>query len=452
VKEKDKQEGQKLTSEVVAELVRQATTEALPPPDVARKAQTVGVAKTKFDVWRTVLLGILAGVFIGLGAMLCTVVTTDAGLGFGMTKLMGGVVFCLGLILVVVAGAELFTGNCLLVMSWFGGKIGLGHLLRNWGLVYFANLIGSLALVGLMFYTLQWGFHGYGVGANAVAIANAKVNLSFGEALTRGILCNALVCLAIWLTFSARTVVDKIFAILFPITAFVAAGFEHSIANMYFIPMGILLADEPGVLAAAGLTPANVANLNVAGFVGNLVPVTIGNIIGGGLFVGAVYWAAYLRQDQAELWAAIQRWLKTMVHPFRYAGPEAAVEMAIEEAVELPVELPSESMHLREALARAVLARHAEASGFKPLERTGSEGLRELLAQAMLAKAGGDTSFFARLAKEPDEVLKGYSLNPEERAALSGGDIGWLEAGVNAVEDPLGAWAVLRLSSKKEEN
>lgn len=447
MKEKDKQAGQKLTTEVVAELVKQATTEALPPPEVARKAETVGVTKAKFDVWRTVLLGILAGVFIGLGAMLCTVVTTDAGLGFGMTKLMGGVVFCLGLVLVVVAGAELFTGNCLMVMSWFGGKIGLGHLLRNWGLVYFANLIGSLALVGLMFYTLQWGFHGYGVGANAVAIANAKVNLSFGEALTRGILCNALVCLAIWLCFSARTVVDKIFAILFPITAFVAAGFEHSIANMYFIPIGILLADKPGVLAAAVLTPANVANLNVAGFVGNLVPVTIGNIIGGSLFVGAVYWAAYLRQDRADVWAAIKRWLKTMVPPFRYAGPEVAVEMAIEEAVELP----SESKHLREALARGVLARHAEASGSIPLERTGSKGLRELLAQAMLAKAGGDATFFTRLAQEPDEVLKGYDLNQEERAALSSGDIGWLEAGVNAVEDPLGAWAVLRLSSGMKE-
>jgi len=447
VKEKDKKSEQKLTPEVVAELVKQATVEALPPPEVARRAETVGVAKARFDVPRTVLLGILAGVFIGLGAMLCTVVTTDAGLGFGMTKLMGGVVFCLGLILVVVAGAELFTGNCLLVMAWFGGKIGLGHLLRNWGLVYFANLIGSLALVGLMFYTLQWGFHSNGVGANAVLIANAKVNLSFGEALARGILCNALVCLAIWLCFSARTVVDKIFAILFPITAFVAAGFEHSIANMYFIPMGILLADQPDVLTAAGLTSANVANLNVTGFVGNLVPVTIGNIIGGSLFVGAVYWTAYLRQDRADVWAAIKRWLKTMVPPFRYAEPEAAVEMAIEEAVELP----SGSKHLREALARTVLARHADASGMAPLERTGSKALRDLLAQAMLAKAGGDENFFIRLAQEPDEVLKDYDLNPEERAALSSGDIGWLEAGVSALEDPLGAWAALRLSSKKEE-
>jgi len=428
-----------MSSEDVAELVKKAASDCLPPPEVARKAETVGVTKAKLDVPTTMLLGILAGVFIGLGAMLCTLVTTDAGLGFGLTKLLGGVAFCLGLILVVVAGAELFTGNSLLVMSWFSGKVSFGRLLRNWGLVYFANLIGSLALVGLMFYTLQWGFNSDAVGANAVLIANAKVNLSFTAALTRGILCNALVCLAIWLCFSARTVVGKIFAILFPITAFVAAGFEHSIANMYFIPMGMLLTKQPAVVQAAGLTSAGVANLNVMGFVANLIPVTIGNIIGGGLLVGAVYWTAYLRQDRADVWVAIRRWLKTMVPFPRPAELEEAVGLA------------SGSNALREALAQALLAKHAKAGETVALEHMGSKALREVLARAVLAKAGRDDTFFTRLAREPDEILKDYDLNPEERVALSSGDIKWLESRVSVLGDPLGTWVTLRLASSKED-
>lgn len=449
MKKEDVGLGQKLTPEYVAELVKQAAAEALPPAEVARKAEVVGITKSKFDVLRTILLGILAGSFIGLGAMLCTLVITGSDLPFGVTKLLGGVVFCLGLILVVVAGAELFTGNCLLVMAWFGGKISLIRLLRNWGLVYFANLVGSLILVGIMLATVQYSFHSNDVGATAVSIANSKVNLSFGSALARGILCNALVCLAIWLCFSARTVTDKILAILFPITAFVAAGFEHSIANMYFIPMGVWLASKPAVLQAAGLSSADVANLTLHGFVvRNLIPVTIGNIIGGSIFVGAVYWVSYLRQDRAELWTGIKRWLSTMLPPFRPPEPEVAVELAIEDAVELP----TGTKELREALARAVLARHAEATGKAPLERTGSQGLRELLAKAMLARAGGDETFFKTLAQNPDEILKDYDLEPEERAALSSGDIGWLEAGVKAMDDPLGAWAALRLASRKTED
>lgn len=287
---------------VVGRIGKAATTEAYPPPEVAHQAEAVGVTKGTRDTLSTVLLGILAGVFIGLGAMFCTLVTTDAGLGFGLTKLLGGVAFCLGLILVVVAGAELFTGNCLIIMSWMSGRTSLVQLLRNWGLVYFANLLGGLSIAGLMFYTYQWMFNDYGVGAHALLIANAKVNYGFCSALARGIMCNVLVCLAIWLCFSARTVTGKILSILFPITAFVAAGFEHSIANMYFIPMGILLASQPAILEAAGVTANGIANLSWLGFVGNLVPVTIGNIIGGGIFVGAVYWLVYLRRERiAEL-------------------------------------------------------------------------------------------------------------------------------------------------------
>ena len=439
MKQRDGQVGDTISPEAVAELAKKAASDCLPPPEVARKAETVGVTKAKLDVLSTVLLGILAGAFIGLGAMLCTLVTTDAGLGFGLTKLLGGVAFCLGLILVVVAGAELFTGNCLLVMAWFGGKVSFGRLLRNWGWVYFANLAGSLALAGLMFYTLQWGFNSNAVGANAVLIANAKVNLSFTSALTRGILCNALVCLAIWLAFSARTVVGKIFGILFPITAFVAAGFEHSVANMYFIPMGMLLANQSAVVQAAGLTSAGVANLNVAGFVGNLIPVTIGNIIGGSLLVGAVYWTAYLRQDRADVWMAIKRWLKTMVPSFRPTEPEEVGELA------------SGSRALREVLARAVLAKHAKANETVALDRVGSKALREVLARAVLARAAGDDTFFARLTQEPDEILKGYDLNPEERAALSSGDIEWLQSRISALDDAQGTWVALSLASDKEK-
>ncbi len=299
----------------------ETSTEAYPPPEVAQKAEAVGVTKGTRDTLSTILLGILAGVFIGLGAMFCTVLTTDAGLGFGMTKLLGGLSFCLGLILVVIAGAELFTGNCLIVMSWMSGRTSFVRLLRNWGLVYFANLVGALSLAGLMFYTYQWTFNDYGVGANALLIANAKVNLSFGSALARGILCNALVCLAIWLCFSARTVTGKILSILFPITAFVAAGFEHSIANMYFIPMGMLLANQPAVMAAAGVTADGVANLTVAGFIGNLVPVTIGNIIGGSILVGAVYWLAYLGRERTAELVAAKPWVRVIIPNFVRAKP-----------------------------------------------------------------------------------------------------------------------------------
>jgi len=181
-------------------------------------------------------------------------------------------------------------------MAWVSGKVTLGQLMRNWLIVYMGNLVGSLITVLLMYLTRQWAMEGYSVGATALNIANSKVNLAFAEALARGVMCNALVCLAVWLCMSARNVVDKIVAIVFPITAFVASGFEHSIANMYFIPMGLLLKGEPGVLKAAGKTAADLVNLTLQGFfIGNLLPVTIGNIFGGGFMVAAVYWFAYRR-------------------------------------------------------------------------------------------------------------------------------------------------------------
>jgi formate transporter len=270
--------------------------DALMPPEMAEKIEGIGVKKAGLDFWSMLGLAILAGAFIALGGEFFTLVTTKSGLGFGMNRLMGGLAFSLGLILVVIAGAELFTGNNLIVLAWVSGKVSLGQLMRNWIIVYFGNLVGSLITVMLMYLTRQWSLEGYSVGVTALNAANAKVNLAFADAMARGIMCNALVCLAVWLCMSARGVVDKILAIVFPITAFVASGFEHSIANMYFIPLGILLKEEPEVLKAAGKTAADLANLNWQGFlVGNLLPVTIGNIFGGGFMVAAVYWFIYRR-------------------------------------------------------------------------------------------------------------------------------------------------------------
>ena len=401
------------------------TTDAYPPPKVAEKAEAVGITKGKLNTPSTVLLGGLAGVFIGLGAMFYTLVTTDIAIGFGLTKLLGGLVFCLGLVLVVVAGAELFTGNCLLTMSCISGRTSFARLARNWGIVYFANLAGGLALVGLMFYARQWAFSDYGVGANALLIANAKVNLGFGEALARGILCNLLVCLAVWLCFSARTVTGKILAILFPITAFVAAGFEHSIANMYFIPMGILMTNQPAVLGAAGVAADGVANLTWAGFVGNLVPVTIGNIIGGGILVGAIYWLAYLRQERAAEVAATRPWLGAIIPAFRHAKAKEPTPLA--EVVRAQLEELIRTK-LEEPLA---------------LDRGGKVLLE------VLAKARDDSDFLARLAENPAEALKGYDLTSEEKAALASGDIRWIESKLGTLDEPLRTWLNARLAQEK---
>ena len=273
----------------------QITLDAFPPPEMAERMESVGVKKANLDSWSMFALAVLAGFFIGLGAEFSTLVITDSGLGFGLNKLVGGLVFSLGLILVVVAGAELFTGNNLIVMAWVGGKLTLGQLMRNWVIVYLGNLVGSLGTAMLMYLTDQWTFADCHVGVTALNIATAKVNLSFTQGVARGILCNVLVCLAVWLCMSARSVTDKILAIVFPIAAFVASGFEHSIANMYFIPMGLLLKGEPQVMAAAGKTAGDLANLNLPGLLENLLSVTTGNIFGGGFMVAVVYWFIYLR-------------------------------------------------------------------------------------------------------------------------------------------------------------
>lgn len=255
--------------------------DAYAPAEIARQVEGIGVRKAGLPALPTFVLAVLAGAFIAFGAMFFTLVTTGSELGFGLTRLVGGIVFSLGLILVVVAGAELFTGNNLIVMAWADRKITAGRLLRNWGLVYIGNFVGS---VGAALLVWQSGVLALGDGAvasNAAAIASAKVALPFVEALFRGVLCNALVCLAVWLCVAAHSVTDRILAIIFPISAFVALGFEHSVANMYFIPLGMLI-------GADGVT--------LAGLFANLVPVTLGNIAGGSVFVALVYWLVYLRE------------------------------------------------------------------------------------------------------------------------------------------------------------
>lgn len=273
--------------------------DALLPPQMAAKAEQIGVAKAKICLAKLFTLAVLAGAFIGLGAAFSTTVTTGlGGTPWGLVRLAAGATFCLGLILVVVAGAELFTGNNLIVMAWAGGKVSFRSVLRNWVVVYLGNLAGSLATAGLVFYSEQYFFGDRAVGVNALNIANAKCAIAFVPGLALGVLCNALVCLAVWLCYSARSVVDKIAAVLFPITAFVAAGFEHCVANMYFIALGLFIKQgaPDGFWAGLALTPADWPHLTWQGFwLANLLPVTIGNLIGGSLMVGLVYWFVYLR-------------------------------------------------------------------------------------------------------------------------------------------------------------
>jgi len=257
--------------------------DALPPQEIARRVATVGVAKARGDALTLSVLAVLAGAFISLGALFFIVVITGTSLGFGVTRLVGGLSFSLGLILVVVAGAELFTGNNLLAMAWASGLIGMRDVARNWVVSYVGNAVGALGTVLLVVWGNIGSLNGGAVGEVAVQIARAKADLSLLEAFARGILCNALVCLAVWLALGGRSVADKVLGIIFPITAFVTVGFEHSIANWFFLPFG-LAQDAQGIISLPGV-------------VRNFIAVTIGNVIGGTALVAGVYWLAYLRGD-----------------------------------------------------------------------------------------------------------------------------------------------------------
>jgi formate/nitrite transporter len=274
--------------------------DALPPAEVARKAEDVGVAKAGMPALDVFVLAVLAGAFIALGALFATTVASGAGdLPYGVTRLLAGLTFSLGLILVVVAGAELFTGNNLIVMAWASRRVGTGALLRNWAIVYAGNFVGAVGTAVLVWLGRQYTFGDGAVGTTALSIAETKTGLGWGQALALGALCNALVCLAVWLTYGAHTTTDKVLAIVPPIAAFVAAGFEHSVANMYFIAVGLLIErDESFVADTPGIPDLD--DLGWSGFlVDNLLPVTIGNVVGGALMVGAVYWFVYLRRGAA---------------------------------------------------------------------------------------------------------------------------------------------------------
>ena len=287
--------------------------DALLPAEMARRAEYLGVRKAEMPALKVFTLAILAGAFIALGAIFATTIWSggmtikgtdgaaafSTGLPYGVTRLLGGVVFCVGLILVVIGGAELFTGNNMIVMAWASRKITSKALLRNWGIVYLGNFVGSIGTAVMLLVSKQYTFSEGAVGITALKIANTKAGLDFLPALALGILCNALVCLAVWMTYSARSVLDKIAAIVFPISAFVAAGFEHSIANMYFVPIGLFIKTfDPTFMASEAVVKAglDLSGLTWGNFLlNNLLPVTIGNIIGGAVLVAAVYWFVFLR-------------------------------------------------------------------------------------------------------------------------------------------------------------
>jgi len=271
--------------------------DALPPADVARKAESVGVAKAAAPAIDLFVLAVLAGAFIALGAAFATTVASGSDLPYGVTRLLAGLAFSLGLILVVVAGAELFTGNNLIVMARASGRIGTWALLRNWAIVYAGNFVGAFGTAVLVWLGKQYTFGGGVVGTTALTVAESKVSLGFGQAIALGVLCNALVCLAVWLTYGAHTTTDKVLAIVPPIAAFVATGFEHSVANMYFIPVALLIERDTAWMASTSGVP-DTSGLDWGSFLlDNLLPVTIGNVIGGGLLVAAVYWFVYLRHS-----------------------------------------------------------------------------------------------------------------------------------------------------------
>ncbi|MBI4730718.1 MAG: formate/nitrite transporter family protein [Chloroflexi bacterium] len=280
---------------------------------MAAKAEDLGVKKANLKAFNMFMLAILAGAFIGIGAIFATTVAAGSisikdpagaaafatGLPYGVVRLLTGLVFTTGLILVVVGGAELFTGNNLITMAYASKKVTLLQLLRNWTIVYVGNFVGSIVTALIVFLGKQYAFGNGAIGLTALNIGESKTALTFIQAVALGIMCNALVCMAVWMCYSARSTVDKIMAIIPPIACFVAAGFEHSVANMYFIPLSLFVKNwgDPAFFTAIGKTAADFPHLTWGNFfIANLIPVTIGNIIGGGIMVGLVYWFVYNRK------------------------------------------------------------------------------------------------------------------------------------------------------------
>jgi len=280
------------------------TFDAIMPSTMALRAEESGVKRANLDPLNLLVLSILAGAFISFGAIFATTVSAGAtGMSYGVVRLLVGLVFSAGLVMVVIGGAELFTGNNMIVMAWASGKVTTRALLLNWVLSFAGNFLGAIATAALVFYSTQYTFGGGAVALAALSTASAKTSLAFIPALTLGIICNAMVCLAVWMCFSARTNIDRVVTIIPPIAAFAAAGFEHCIANVYFIPMGLFIkAGAPNSFwQAINKTAGDYPDLTWNNFiVGNLIPVTIGNIIGGSIMVAAVYWFVYLRKGAAK--------------------------------------------------------------------------------------------------------------------------------------------------------
>lgn len=276
--------------------------DSLLPPEMAEKAAEAGVGKATKDPVKSLLLAITSGIHIGIAFVFYTTITTGAeNMAWGMSRFVGGLAFSLGLILVVVTGGELFTSSVLTVVARASGKIGWKSLGINWLVVYIGNFIGAMLLVTIMLVSKQYMFDNGEVGLNTMHIAQHKMHHDFASAVALGIMCNVLVCMAVWMTFSGRSLTDKVLIMILPVSMFVAAGFEHCIANMFQVPMAIAIKTfAPAEFwLATGASIAEFSDLTVSSFVvDNLVPVTLGNIIGGGIFVGLAYWMIYLRTPQ----------------------------------------------------------------------------------------------------------------------------------------------------------
>lgn len=270
------------------EPIAKSSTDCFSPQEIEQNVEALGLKKARSPLAVSLLQAFLAGIYIGLGGLFFCIVLADATLGFAAQRLLGGLVFALGLGLVAIAGAELFTGNCLLVMAWAQGQIKAWEVGKNWTIIWLGNLVGALVLVVLVFLSHHWAMNNGAVGMAVIKLAISKLTPDFLPIFVKGILCNLLVCLAMWMSYAGRTVTDKMIGLVLPVMAFIAAGFEHCIANMYLLPLA-------WVLVTTGHAPAglDVSVVTIPAIVHNLIPATLGNIVGGGGFVGLVYWAIY---------------------------------------------------------------------------------------------------------------------------------------------------------------
>ncbi len=268
--------------------------DALAPAAIEAKAENLAVGKASMELPKLFVLAIMAGIFIAFGGVFFCTFLGDATLPFGVQRVVAGLCFSLGLILVVCCGAELFTGNALMVCGLASGKIKLAGLLRNWVVVWIGNFCGALLIVWIVFMAHSADMNGGEVGAVMISTAASKISLDWWTIFFKGIICNILVCAAVWISFAGRTIVDKVVGVIFPITAFVACGFEHCVANMFFLPMGVALN------AAGYASTVNTSMLNIGGIFYNLSAATLGNIVGGALLIGMTYWFVYHKKAAKE--------------------------------------------------------------------------------------------------------------------------------------------------------